>query len=38
MIEDLEVVLRRVLLGAFTGSPPSEGWIRFQPPDDTWRQ
>jgi Pvc16 N-terminal domain/Carboxypeptidase regulatory-like domain len=38
MIGHLDVVLRRVLLGAFTGGPPSESRVRFQAPDGDWRQ
>jgi hypothetical protein len=37
MIAELDDVLRR-LLGAAFDPPPNDAWIRFQPPDDKWRQ
>jgi Pvc16 N-terminal domain/Carboxypeptidase regulatory-like domain len=38
VIQDLDGVLRHVLLRTFSDVPVSQGWVRFQPPDDTWRQ
>src|SRR6266545_7679787 len=39
MIKELDLTLRRVLAGVFTpGLVDEDKWIRFQPPDEKWRQ
>jgi Pvc16 N-terminal domain/Carboxypeptidase regulatory-like domain len=38
VIRDLDEVLRELLLQTFDEPAPNPQWVRFQPPDDTWRQ
>jgi hypothetical protein len=38
VIRDLDDVLRQLLLRTFDEPSPNPQWVRFQPPDDTWRQ